>query len=388
MDRRDVVRALGLGGAALATGMARAVMAEGAVQDSRPIVSRVALMDGRVVMALTIQGGGPYLFMLDTGAVVSIIDDVLAKSLKLDQPRSLVASGVGGRVTMPLYLARDVVFGGGARQRGVAFAGRDGGFGPDIRGALAAGMLTGGDSDLDIEKGEWRTYPGGRPDRTGFFRIGDAIKTDVTGSSQLFGDATINGRRFRFLLDTGAPGGFSINRRSARDLDLWNDTRPYAPVRPSGIGGQDNLARLVRSDVVEFGGVRFERPLVMVRDGTTRDGVDGIIGLSVLRQFNLSTEVKARALWVQRHASPEPLRDRYGLSGLWLSSERDRVTIADVGTGSPAAKAGLKIGDRITGAPFPALLRMLSGPPGTEISLQIDRGGTPATVRVALAPYL
>lgn len=388
MDRRDVVRAFGLGGAALAMGVGRAAVAGGAAQESRAIVSRVALMNGRVVMALTINGTGPYLFMLDTGGALSIIDDALAKSLKLEQRRSIVAAGVGGRATMPVYLVREVVFGGGARQRGVAFAGRAGGFGADICGALAAGMLTGADSDLDIEKGEWRTYPDGRPDRTGFVRIGDAIKTDVTGSSQLFGDATINGRRFRFLLDTGAPGGFSINRRSARALDLWNDTRPYAPVRPSGIGGQDNLGRLVRGDMVEFGGARFERPLIMVRDGMTRDGVDGIIGLSVLRQFNLSTEVKARALWVQRHASPEPLRDRYGLSGLWLNGDAGRVVIVDVGTGSPAAAAGLKIGDRVTGEAFPAVLRKLSGPPGTEIGLQIDRGGTASTVRIALKPYL
>lgn len=386
MHRRDVIRALAVGGSAAVLGVGRGLAAE----PGRVIVSKIALLNNRVVMGLTIDGTGPYLFMVDTGGFLSIIDDALARSLRLEMKGSVSASGVGGRALMPLYFAREVIFGGGVRQRGVMFATRTGGFGRDIKGALAAGMLTTADSDLDIEKGEWRTYPDGRPDRVGFVRIADAIRTGGKGSSQLFGDAVVNGRRMRFLLDTGAPGGISLYRRTAKQLDLWNDTRPYAPIRPSGIGGQAGIARLVRGESMEFGGARFDRPLIMVREEDYSRGaeVDGIIGLSVLRQFNLSTEVRARALWVQHHAGVVPLADRYGLSGLWLDRDGDKVTIGDVGTGSPAAAAGLNVGDVIVGEAFQALLRKLGAGPGRELSLNIERGGAASTVNFTLARYL
>ena len=76
------------------------------------------------------------------------------------------------------------------------------------------------------------------------------------------------------------------------------------------------------------------------------------------------------------------------MSGLWLDGEGTQVTIADVGTGSPAAAAGLKVGDKLIGAEIRALIRQITGPAGTKVPLTVEQGGTRRDVVLTLAPYL
>lgn len=397
MQRREVIRALVLGTGGLAIGGSRVAAAgteaAGAAGARRVVARKIELTPSRVIMQLLIDGQGPYPFMLDTGGFLSLIDDDLARALKLQMRGSTGGSGVGGSTVMPLYLANEVVFGGAARQRGVAFAGLSHGFSGGVRGALAAGFLTAIDSDLDFDTGEWRSYPDGRPERTGYVRIGSAMddsRSGRAGSRHLYGDATVNGRSFRFLLDTGAPGGVSVDQAAAKALGLLDAMRPYAPMKLSGIGGQTGIARLVRADSVTFGDHRLDRPLVMIRAaGDNRGtGVSGIIGLNTLRQFNLSTDVRAKALWVRWRGADSALPERYGMSGLWIERDGAGVEIAAVGTGSPAADAGLRVGDRILDDAFETVLRKIGGRPGAQVSLRIDRAGAAQTVTFALKPYL
>jgi len=149
VQRRDLLKAMTLAGVVAGTPRVFA-------KADRTIISRISLLDGRVVMPVTIAGKGPYLFLLDTGGAGSLIDAALADELGLKSTGSVKARGVGGAAVLASYVARDVVFGGGARQPVVGFAGIAGGFGPRVRGTLAAGILTTVDSDLDIEAGEWR----------------------------------------------------------------------------------------------------------------------------------------------------------------------------------------------------------------------------------------
>lgn len=355
----------------------------------RVVVNRVTLMGRRVVTPVTIGNAPPELFLLDTGANVSLIDDALARSLKLAVRGETVLSGIGGAARMPIYLARNVVLGGALHQNDVAFAGITRGFTGEIRGALAAGVLTAIDSDLDLEAGEWRLYPDGRPDRAGYVRMERGIGFTLGPSSpRLYGDAEVNGRRLRFLLDTGAPGALSLHHEVAKRLGLWDDARPYAPQRTSGIGGPGGLGRLVRADSLTFAGRTFERPIVLLRRDGDLQGLDGIIGLDLLRGFNLSTEIRERALWVQPHRVPAPLSNNHGPSGLWIDQDGSALTIAAVGTGSPAAAAGLKVGDRVLGESFPALLRKIGGNPGQMVRLDTERTGQRRSVEFTVANYL
>jgi hypothetical protein len=365
-------------------------------QTASMIVSKIALMDGRVVMPVTIGGRGPYLFLIDTGGATSLIDGKLASELQLDRTGPVKARGIGGVATLGTFTARDVVFGGGVRQPMVSLAGIDGGFGPRVRGALAAGMLTSVDSDLDIEANEWRIYPSGRPERVGFVKVEKAIRAGHgalgrnAASQRLYGPAQINGTTFDCLLDTGAPGAISISYDLARRMKLWDDTRPFAPQATGGIGGSGGIGRIVRADDAMVGGVRFERPLVLLRgpaDGA-RGQHDGIVGLAMLRGYNLSTDVRGKALWLQRHKDAAPVPERYGLSGLWLDDKGDALRVAAVGHGSPAAAAGVMEGEQVVDLDFRSAISKLSGRPGQAVELTVAGKGGKRSVAFTLRPFL
>lgn len=392
MNRRDMLVAMA--GAGVAGIAPRCFSQDSGAPGNRVIVSRIGLVDGRVVMPITIGGKGPYLFLIDTGGATSMIEDELARELKLQVTGTVSARGIGGRAMLGTYMARDVVFGGGARQATVSMAGMAGGFGARVRGALAAGMLTAVDGDLDIEAGQWRVYPDGRPDRSGFVKIEKAIRSNMNdrnrASPRLYGEVAVNGQAFDCLLDTGAPGAISLSYDHGRRLRLWDDARPFAPQGSSGIGGSGGIGRIVRADHAEFGGVRFERPLVLVRgpqDGS-RGQHDGIVGLSLLRRFNLSTDVRAKALWVQPHGDTKSVQERYGLSGLWLERKGEEVRVAAVGTGSPAAGAGVAVNDQIIGLDFGAAIAKISGKPGQVVELNVAGASGSRVVKLTLQPFL
>jgi hypothetical protein len=387
MDRRKFMgmAGLGLAGVPLSGRLGAA---------DRVITSRIRMVGTRVVMPVTIGGQGPFEFLIDTGGYLSLIDGALARRLKLPFARTVQSRGVGGRAQMPVFLAREVVFGGGVRQATVAFAGRDGDFGRGIAGTLAAGMLTAVDSDLDFEAGEWRAYPDGRPAREGFVRMGGALvatgRGAGAGSRRLFGEASVNGRTGRFLLDTGAPRGLVLEHDAARSMGLWDDARPWAPVRPRGIGGEAGISRWVRAETVSFAGVTFRRPLVMLNaasDGRSAREI-GVVGLEVLKRFTLSTDARRGELWARAHPTPGELDERYGLSGLWLDRKGDGWVAAAVGAGSPAAAAGIAVGDTVAAQDGGSVLAEINGAPGSTAALTVTRGGTGRAVSLTLAPYL
>lgn len=387
MDRRNAIGTLGglLG---------LSVFAPACANNMPPVVSQISVSDGRVVIPITISGKGPFPFLVDTGGSASLIDPKLARDLRLAAVGIAKARGVGGEISLTTYTARNVVFGGGVKQPAVSFLSMEGGFGPLIRGSLAAGILTAIDSDLDFAAGEWRLYPDGRGERAGYTELRRAIRGDsasgqTTASARLYGELQVDERRLDCLLDTGSPGAISIGYGTAQLMGLWDDTRPFAPVETRGLGGGGGLGRFVRADTAVFAGQRFEKPIVLLRgpsDGARRH--DGIIGLSMLQGFNLSTDVRNRSLWVQARQPPKPLPERYSLSGLWMENKGGEVRVAAVGTGSPAAMSGVRVGDRVASVDLRSAIALVTGAPGKKVMLPILTDGQVKEYEFALSAFL
>jgi membrane-associated protease RseP (regulator of RpoE activity) len=111
--------------------------------------------------------------------------------------------------------------------------------------------------------------------------------------------------------------------------------------------------------------------------------VHGLIGYSFLGRFRIGIDYVNRALWL------DPLPDgwegrpyRDSQIGIQLERRGGAITVAGVVRASPAADAGVQVGDRIVtlgGTPsrqldVPAAIRRLEGRPGTSITLTIQRG--------------
>lgn len=376
-----------LGGAVLMGGLAFAPGAR-ALAPPRVFSCPITVEPSRIVLEATLQSRA-YRFLIDTGAPWSLIDNALAKSLKLKAlPGRRVIQGIGGVSEFPWYDAGEVRFGHDIRLPHMLFVGARAGFGPDLVGTFGSGLFTSYDSDLDLSNGEWRSYPDGRGDFSGLSHLPSRLIRGDEFGDKIAANATVGGFAGEFLLDTGSPGDVSLESRASTKSGLWNDGRPYVPIQSRGLGKGRVLGRTVRVDRMKIGPFVCDRPLVRLdKPGSisSREG-DGIIGLGALRLLNLTTQVSSHTLW----ASPSGLQrrpERYAMSGLWLDGEGTDVTIADVGTGSPAAGAGLKPGDKVIGE-LRTLIRQISGPEGMRVPLTVERAGKRQDVMLTLVPYL
>lgn len=361
-------------------------LASAARADAPPITAAIRLTDNRVLIDALLDGKGPYAFVIDTGAVVSGVRDQLVQQLKLRKLRDV---SLNGGKSFPLYAVDDLVLGGAIRQQGVALFGLAGNnLGGD--GLLAAGLVTTFDSELDFEAGQWRVYPAGGPDRAGYTRLASELRDEpgANGSRRIFADVALGEATLRPVLDTGMPWVLTLPHGDGLKLGLWSDDRPYAPVRLAGIAGPGKSpARLVRAPRLKVGDADYAAPLVVVRPPDAL-GAEPVLGLPVLRTLNLSVDRAAKAVWVRRNGLA-PTESRYGGSGLWVDAEDGKVRVAEVGAGSPAAKAGVRPGDVIDGlSTLREVLAVLGGPMGTPVSLKLRRPDGAATADFTLSAYL
>lgn len=380
-------RALLGGLAALPFVMPGALAASG-----RVAAAPIGVRDRRVWMPVRFGAGEPHGFILDTGAFANMIDRDLARRLKLNEAGSLLIQGLGGVGRYVAYRAPDVAL-GEVRVGSLLFAAyRD-----DVRlhpragGLLSAGLVTVADSDLDFDEGVWRLHIDGREDRTGFEALPSTIRSagPQTGAAQILVDVEIDGKRFRLHVDTGAPGDILLSPAGTRRSGLWNETMPFAPTRHAGLGGDAGRARLVRAGAVRVGGIAFERPLLSLSSPGERRMMDsdGLLGIGLLQRMNLSTDVRGRKLWARRNGQPAR-PERYGLSGLWLGESGGGPVVEEVGTGSPAAAAGLRRGDRITSGTLQQWIARLGGRPGDTVDVPYRRVEETLTARLTLREFL
>jgi serine protease Do len=354
----------------------------------QPIVAAIRLNDKRVLIDVLLDDKGPFSFVIDTGAVVSGVRDPVAQQLGLKKLRDV---RLNENKSFPLYAVDQLVLGGALRQQGAALAGlseTEQMLGGD--GLLAAGMVTSLDSELDFDKGQWRIYPAGTPDRTDFTALASELRDapGANGSARIFADVKVGDAIVRPVLDTGMPWVLTLTHAVGKRLGLWNDTTPYAPVRLRGIAGPGKSpARLVRAPSLRIGPADYAAPLIVVRPPDAF-GDDHVLGLPVLRTLNLSIDHAARTVWVKRN-SLSSTDSHYGGSGIWVDADGDKVKVAEVGIGSPAAKAGVQPGDVLDGVgALRDAIALLGGPIGSPVALKLRRARDKVGVDFTLAAYL
>lgn len=177
-------------------------------------------------------------------------------------------------------------------------------------------------------------------------------------------------RLLRAFVLTGAAMTAGLVAGAATTLHAYAEGRdPYARL--------DALARVLTQ--IEL---NFVEP--MAPDTLVEHAIEGMVGALDPNSHYLDAET-----WSRLQAGDED-----GLAGLGLdlgiadASRANGLPVTKIEPGGPAERAGLKVGDallRVDGADVRGwaaadVLRIVSGPAGQPVQLEVDRGGAPLTL--------
>jgi hypothetical protein len=153
-----------------------------------------------------------------------------------------------------------------------------------------------------------------------------------------------------FRVDTGSRGSLTLNLPFAEDNDLATKYGARVEViMGAGAGGQVR-GLLARAKSLELANLVIKDPVTTLslqqRGALADPDIAGNLGYGILRQFNITFDFAANALYLEKNANFGQ-REIYDRGGLWLERGADGLEVVDVVAGGPAEAAGLKSGDVI-----------------------------------------
>lgn len=352
MRRRTMLQNLGLGlvGANLSTSLTARM---GSFTSDSPSVMPHAqwhsfeVGTGDTLLVSVRVAGAPVQAVLDTGSGATIISKLLAEKLGMVNLEPRKISGLSGKA--PVGLVRNVEVVLGERTRVLPFAvvgdlaAISAAYGSPVDMMLGADVLSGGCITLDIAKRRfafersgsfaggkgWVTLPVGRGDKQELFVLGS-----VAG-----------GEPVPLMLDTGSSSALMLSSAYVRENNFFA-TGMHSTAALGGVEGVQ-IVHTFTATKVSLGGLSVEKMPAIALDRWASTRTVGNIGMPLLGQFDVVLDVAQAQLWL-RPAPPAGrlpiLKDR---SGLGLAPSATDLTVIHVAVGSPAARGGWAIGDRI-----------------------------------------
>ncbi|HTI66438.1 MAG TPA: aspartyl protease family protein [Caulobacteraceae bacterium] len=349
--RQGLQTAVALAGLALSGGVSRA--------QSRPAVVSLSEQRSRFLVEVAVDGTSGYRFVLDTGATAHFISTRLVDQLRLPRIEERTVRGAGGP-------GRDTVVGiarfnvGGVemgRSRAVAWAperleDHDGLVGYPFLFPRAVIALREGRISLGAADAAAALTP---------------VRAEVTRSQALLlgGVAGADGR---FVFDTGSQACTISPAYHAR----IRDTEAYRGAVKLVYRDAEGEARTTafRPARMSFGDFAVADPIVRVGEADGREGVfhgvDGLLGVSLLRPYSWAVDQAAGTLSVGGEA---PQRLGWYGSGMRVAQAGGRSYVSAVADHGPAFEAGVRPGQGVV-----SLSAAPSDVPGLQVVELLDRG--------------
>jgi len=162
-----------------------------------------------------------------------------------------------------------------------------------------------------------------------------------------------------------------------------------------GVGGTSKNA-LGRVSAFRFAGITFENPIVGFANATggafARRDIAGVIGAEILNHFRVTFDYPHDRLILDQFEQPSvPEADMSGITWESQPPDHNELTVVRVQDNSPAAEAGVKVGDVLVNFnDRPAAevrqwqLTEALKRPGGEVKLVVRRGEKESVVRIVL----
>ena len=361
-------------------------------------------------VATTINRKAPVAFLIDTGSNVFGISAKAAKEHGLPRFYTGKIQGAVGRKEVAAYSASEIAIGGGAvRERDPVLVDTVSDDSDFIVGILpvAKWAIMGLDFDSQMMTVATRLEEGGAPE--GYEELTTYTQGESFGTVNRLGanatdadhyqdldnrpviDAVFDGQPVRLMVDTGFQGMLFLFPDYVKKRGLWDHYPKHLDSGIATIAGEAS-SRMVRAEKLRIGRYGFATPITLLGNPADSDkdsvqNVQGIVGMEVLRRINFLHHPMRRRFYFKPSKAIQDVY-RYNRGGMDADVVGDHVRVTWIDPAGPAAKAGLKMSDKITGwrgvDGFYGMLWALRGAPGAKVEIQVERAGAPTLVTVVL----
>lgn len=248
----------------------------------------VEMIGNRAITTVKINGADTH-FILDTGAFFNTMSNANALSLGLKlelAPFGFRVNGVGGSASVQqAHVKQFGILGTTLENIDFIVGGSDAG-----HGLLGANLLDVADLEIDLAHGKMTLFKADHCDKAslaywvkdGQYNVADIESSDHKGDRRTFFDVTINGKKVRALLDSGAVA--TVLGRDAAErvgIDL-NAPGVRAGGKSSGIGAKLMKSWIVNIDTFSVGTETIQHSQMQVIDGAIGNNTDMLLGVDFL----------------------------------------------------------------------------------------------------------
>lgn len=295
-------------------------------------------------------------FLIDSAAEAPAIDAAAAANL------GLAKRGAGYPVR-----AYDL---GGAVVRSQDFAEMPADFGGVFRGVAPTARHTAFSLDFEQRMASVHIEPPAVAD----YKVIRGQK--ARGNRLLSVTAELDGQKLLFLVQTGLEPAVYLYPHTVRAMDLWSREGVDTMVR---FPGGKARARATWSESLVLGPLEFIQPVIHLADPQGRsphgEAYAGAIGMETLRRLNPLLHHDRGELWVRPNQMVNDIF-AYDRAGLDIDKVGPDYRVSMLAKDGPAERAGLKMGDKVTGWVGPdgveGLLWAIQGKPETRVQVQVE----------------
>lgn len=353
-------------------------------------------IENHIYLPITV-GGKTRVWVLDSGAGATVIEEKFAAELELETEGELKGQGAGNLVdfsfaTLPAFSLTGIEF---TEQKAVVaklnwLFQKSVGF--DVAGILGYDFLSRLVTKIDYANETISFY---HPDSFTYTGPGTVIEVPISQSNMFHVPLTVDGKYGGLWnLDLGA-GGTSFHYPFAEEHGLLD----LAGVDGLGFGAGGPLKRcMVQFHTIEFAGFVNENPLITItlekgEGAFASKELTGNIGNTLLRHFVLYLDYKREQVIVEKGDDFDRVFPHNNSGIQVVKSENDEMEVLFVADNTPGAKAGFQVGDIIQSVNgidvdhlngIVALKKLLREEPGTKYTVSVVREGKPKTLKLTL----
>jgi hypothetical protein len=294
-------------------------------------------------------GGHPGLFLLDTGTTLTVVDTSFAKSLHLQESKPIETFDAGEVPSQSLTQVPKLCFRGACAESHVVataslgssldidFPGVVGILGTDVLSRVVVSIDFGAAQVAFAKNAHWSPPADDVPVATQMIK------------SRWYITATVAGQEGNYLVDTGDEAIVTLAHRPDQAGMVSASERSFS--RQSEMLGT-TFSEWPTWGAITVGPFQWKHALLAVIDPTTVKGEDhysvanGDVGIGFLKHFRVTLDGQAGRVWLKQIAA-FGAHEHDCAFGLSLRMSDGWLTVREAAPGGPAARAGVRAGDRI-----------------------------------------